>query len=524
MGSIDAELNIRLGLLLDNQVELLDRFTTGLNQVDLEKDGAILELQTLRDALVQQLENAANISFDHEEMADPTESSNSTLHAKWLNLLTSELFVCLDNTVDKNIWMGSSGAVIGKLPMVSAGQKGFGVGVAPSDLLNEFGLTSLTGSNDLNSDNYGNYMHLASGSVMCYIPRCYVKYTHDVNEPYYGLKVDVSNEQLADYFLPRCFVNNGFVVAGIFVDKYIGGKDGSVFVSKRNMDPVSTNTAHNPISALTGNGQAPTNTYDGMYAAVKSRGSDFSLMPIFAYTLLADLADAHYQACFRANNFDYCAFADVAPYQPKGCNNDALRDVDDASVIYTGSGHNNCGLTAGVDDGVLAKICHNGQKCGVTDVNGNMWEVTSGYVTDAAGNHMVLKESVDIASLTVAEAYNTVNYDQVAIPLTLNSTQVGFGNGTNRFFSGSSDRTTDAYKLDAIGLPMNDDAVSTVGSERFGHDGFWRYQTLSMAPVVSGSWSNASLSGPRTRHLRHSRTDSNANVGGRAFLIPRKAG
>ena len=156
----------------------------------------------------------------------------------------------------------------------------------------------------------------------------------------------------------------------------------------------------------------------------------------------------------------------------------------------------------------MPKITHNGQSCGVAEINGLMWEVASGYITNTDGTHLVLKESVDIASLTSANAYTTSFYDVLSIPLTLNDTQISFGNGVNQFYNGSIDRTTNAYKLDSIGLPHNDNAVSVAGSERFGNDGFWRYQRNEMALVVFGHWSYSLFSGPRCRFLYNVRANS----------------
>ena len=73
---------------------------------------------------------------------------------------------------------------------------------------------------------------------------------------------------------------------------------------------------------------------------------------------------------------------------------------------------------------------------------------------------MVLKESVDIASLTSANAYDTTLYDTVSIPFTLDDT-----------------------------------AVSVGGSTRFGNDGFWRYQKNEVSPIVFGYWVYASFLG-----------------------------
>jgi len=524
MATIDATLNIRLGQLIDQQVELLARFDGGIEQIEQLKDVTISELTALKNTLKAELENAALMRFDYEEESNPLRTTNAGLHQKWFNLLTAELFVCIDATEDANVWIGSKDSIVGTLPMVPMGEAGAGVGIAPSELVQEFGLTLLNGTMDRFSENYGNYMHLASGSIMCFIPKHYTKLSFETAAPYLGLRVQVSETAQDGYALPRCFINNGVEVAGVFVDKYTGGKEGAVFVSKRYLDPVSTASAHNPISALTANGQTPSNTYDGMYAAVKSRGEHFSLATIFVYTMLANLADAHYQACWEKNDFAHCAWADVAPYQPKGCNNDALRDVNDASVVYQGSGYLNCGKTAGVNDAVLAKITHNGQKCGITDLNGNMWEVSAGYITSTSGAHLALKESIDVKNLTATTAYDTTNYDAVTIGLTLNSTQVSFGNGTNQFFSGETTRSANAYRLDSIGLPLSDTSVSVSGSERFGGDGFWRYQVNSMAPLSCGSWNHAELSGPRTRHLLSVRSSSSYSVGGRACLVPSYAG
>lgn len=472
MGNIDASLNIKLGELLDNQTELLNRFDSGLTQVENKKNIALNSIENKKNQVLEELEAVItpNIGF-----------------------------------------IGNAGSV------------GFGVGVAPDVLSSMYGLVGLEGFQNPISPNYGNYIHVMSGSILVYIPKHYVKYSVDINAPYFGTRIDVATTQLAGYKLPRVFINNGIEVPGIFVDKYKGGKVGNIFVSRRGLDPVSTHLDHNPISLCTANGKAPANKYDGMYDAVKSRGNDFALISVFLATMLADLADAHYQACYRNNNFESCAWADVSPYQPKGCNNNALKDSNDATVIYKSSGYQNCGLTGGVSDLILPKTTHNGQACGIADVNGLMWEVASGYITNTTGVHLVLKESVDIASLTSANAYDASFYDVVSMPVTLDNTQVCFGNGVNQFYNGSIDRTTNAYKIDSLGYPHNDNAVSVAGTERFGNDGFWRYQVNEMALIVFGDWAYSLASGLRARHSNDVRAASNYYVGGRAYLVPRSA-
>lgn len=622
MGAINAELNIKLAELLDSQSELLAKFNGGLTQIENKKNLAIEELTALGLSLEAALKNINVGGFDYEEVTNPLITTNAKIHSKWLNLLTAELFVCLDETTDANIWIGSNGSIASpnvapsnplnnfplnlygnqsyshifsgaldndgsithyKVDQISstnltvtqsevaagkshqftvsnitsdeavtfrvrakdnygsyssgivvtvnivlssigeAGSAGFGVGVAPDNLVILYGLIGMDGFRNPLSPNYGNYMHASTGSILVFIPKHYVKYSADVNAPYYGTRTDVSNFQNNGYKLPRVFINNGIEVPGIFVDKYKGGIVNNTFVSKRNLAPASTSSANNPISNCTANRKTPLNRYDGMYDAVKSRGDDFVELSVFLATMLADLADAHYQACYRNNNYTYCAWGTVAPFQPKGCNNNALKDANDATVVYTTSGYSNCGLTGGVSDAILPKTTHNGQACGVADVNGLMWEVAIGYITSTSGAHLVLKESVDIASLTSANAYDTNLYDTVTMPIALDNTQASFGNGTNLLFSGNVDRASNAYKIDSIGLPHNNNAVSVAGSERFGNDGFWRYQKNEMALLVFGVWAHSLFSGPRCRNLSNVRADSSDSVGGRAYLVPRRA-
>ena len=136
----------------------------------------------------------------------------------------------------------------------------------------------------------------------------------------------------------------------------------------------------------------PANNYGGLYKAVKTRGTEHFLTSIFIYNALAILAFAQGKA---GSN---CAFADVLPYQPKGCNNNALKDANDASVAFTSSGYDNCAMTgSGVP---FAKTTHNGQECGVADLNGNMYEVASGFIklNDTDAIFKILKESEKLSS------------------------------------------------------------------------------------------------------------------------------
>ena len=63
----------------------------------------------------------------------------------------------------------------------NAGSVGFGVGIAPDVLASMYGLIGLEGFQNPISPNYGNYLHVMSGSVLVFIPKHYVKYSVDIN-------------------------------------------------------------------------------------------------------------------------------------------------------------------------------------------------------------------------------------------------------------------------------------------------------------------------------------------------------
>ena len=135
---------------------------------------------------------------------------------------------------------------------------------------------------------------------------------------------------------------------------------------------------HNPISALDG---APSLTYAGTIDAAKPRGAAFHPCSIFMYGALAMLSMAHGQAATAST---WCAWYDAAGVTnfPKGNNNNALRDTNDTGVLYVSDGYSNCGQTG--SGAPFAKTTHNGQACGVADLNGNMNEVALGMQCVAA--------------------------------------------------------------------------------------------------------------------------------------------
>ena len=273
----------------------------------------------------------------------------------------------------------------------TTGQQGFGVGICPTPSLPP-GFTALSGATDPASANYGNYQY-SDGSVMCWIPAFYYRLNDARNPTYaahttnsvdvqpYSAFADVAAANAAGYALHRAFYDGGSIQPGFFIDKYQASNNSGVASSLRLGSPLSTHaTDHNPISALTG---TPAANYGGCFAAAKTRGAAFFPVMRYQYAALALLALAHGQAATT-----WCAWYDAAGTNnfPKGCNNNALQDQNDATVVYQSDGYSNCGKTGSATN--FAKTTHNGQASGVADLNGNMWEVSPG-ITCVSGTKTI---------------------------------------------------------------------------------------------------------------------------------------
>ncbi len=283
------------------------------------------------------------------------------------------------------------------------GGAGFGVGVAP---VTPSGFSVLTGTTDSTRthDNFGNYQY-ADGSVMCWVPLFYYRIGHADNPTYaaYGVNsVDVLPESAfvneaaanaAGYALHRVFTDGGAVKRGVMVDKYMCSSNawgtGTIASSIKNGNPLSAHLDHNPLTGLTA--CSVNQLYEFINAAHARDGVDgavnassiFFPASRFIYSALALLSLAHGQAATAA---DSCAWYDATGVInfPKGCNNNALADTNDTAVKWESDGYSTCGKTgsAGYGGGAgneFAKSAHNGQNCGIVDLNGLMWEASLGF-------------------------------------------------------------------------------------------------------------------------------------------------
>lgn len=427
------------------------------------------------------------------------------------------------------------------------GGQGFGVGIYPYTLPS--GFSALPGTSDPASPNYGNYQY-SDGSIMVFVPLFYYRIGHPSSPRYatYGLNaVDIvgietfaseAAANAAGYALHRAFIDGGSVKSGFFVDKYLASKNGSTSCrSVRYGTPISLT---NSTSYTNSNGMVtPEGTCTGILAdavlLARSRGvGTFNVASDFIYDALAGSSLAHGQASTSAT---HCAWYDAINNFPKGCNNNALADTNDAGVTFTTAGDSGSANKPKTGSGTpFAKTTHNGQECGVADLNGSMWQVMLG-VTNAGtsatdttkktnGDAYVLKPSVALASLT--HGWNGTNdawgdatnlatkYDLISgfFPWGGATGWVYFGNGSNQVFSGATSGTS--YLRKCCGVQETTAGTSASGTNQFGADGCYQYNVANLFPLASGDWNGAASAGVFYRNWYNFRSYSSTVFGFRA--------
>ena len=401
------------------------------------------------------------------------------------------------------------------------GGQGFGVGICDQALPNY--MVAMPGHSTVGHANYGNYQ-TTDGSVMVWIPSFYYKWGTGSN----GLAINAisligarsfSSHEVAlaqGYALHRMFYDGGVIKSGVFVDKYGCSRSAAgIAVSVKDGPPLSSSATHNGFSTLNG---SPPNTYAGALAAAKTRGSRFFVAPRFIRAGLAMITYAH---ALASTNITHCAWWDGTNNFPKGCNNNALRDTQDTGVLYTSDGYSNAALTGSGTP--LAKTTHNGQACGIADLNGGIWEITPGLTSDGTSFY-ALKTSVEMAGLTgsntlASDAWGAAglaaNYTNIGATygaLTASGTTKLFGNAAQVFDSAQSGV---AWEMACFGIPL---VGGVGGANAFGNDGLYDYRVSDMCPISGGSWNNGSLAGVWTLNLTPTRSTSYDGAGFRAAL------
>ena len=296
--------------------------------------------------------------------------------------------------------------------MTKAGTLGFGVGVCPEDV-SKLGMEPLPGCDDIANDNYGNYIHKPSGSIMCWIPA--FKYRVNDTSTNSVQVWDVNDPKCpSNAILHRAFINGGKEKSGFFCDKYICSPDAAntMGISVKNGSTLSltTDTSYgNRTSQLANcNGR-----FDDAITASRARGTGFQCMSVFQLGALRLLVLAHAQAS-KSNEFNAWYDSTGQHNLPRG-NTNNLKDYDDSSVTWAADPkYTNKGLTGSCN--TFAKSTHNGQNNGVADLKGILYQVVTGYI--GSESYYFLKPEVDITTLDKDAMYNNSNHNSRSMPFT----------------------------------------------------------------------------------------------------------
>lgn len=405
------------------------------------------------------------------------------------------------------------------------GGQGFGVGVYPETLPS--GFTAMTGYDDPAHANYGNYQY-SDGSITVFVPRFYYRIGNAGSARYatYGANaIDIAGidayateaaANTAGYAMHRAFKDGGADKGGFFIDKYLASKNSTTSCKSVSLGvPISLTTDTTNYTASNGMTGCTGILADAVVLA-RSRGAAFNVVSLFMHSACALLATAHAQA---SSNTTYCAWYDATNNFPKGCNNGALADTNDAGVTFTTAG--DAGTSAKPKTGSgspFAKTTHNGQACGVADLNGSMYQVALGVTnpgtsgTDTTvqsnGNAYVLKSSVALASLTSGwtsgasgtdawgdAAHLGLLYDSTTdlFPWGATTGWTYFGNGSTQVFSGATSGTD--WLQTGCGIQDTTSGTSAGGTALFGADGCYQYNRANLFPICAGNWGGAALAG-----------------------------
>lgn len=208
---------------------------------------------------------------------------------------------------------------------------------------------------------------------------------------------------------------------------------------------------------------------------------------------------------------------------PKGNNNGALGDANDSAILYVsdGSAYPGCALTGSAN--LFNRTAHNGQNCGVVDLNGNIWEITPGLTSDGA-NFYVLRTSAKMANMTASNSAATDLWGSGGIAALYDSLGATYGaalaTNTVKYFGATGQVISAAtngndWKWCSLGLPLS---VGVGGTNQFGNDGLWDYRPNELCPLSGGYWSTGSDAGVWACYLGGVRSTSDSNAGFRSAL------
>lgn len=388
--------------------------------------------------------------------------------------------------------------------ILTPGELGFGCGVASDTLASTLRLTGMPGFRDPTSANYGNYWD-TNQNVFVFIPKFYFKWERNI--------VFVSPVERPGYVIHRAFINAGREIEGFFIGKYqMGWKNNKA------------SSVYGPVW----NSQ-----YGYRYLEEANKlGSRYTIINMFMFNALAILSK-----CQRQSGRN-CAWVDIAPYYPKGNNNNG-RDINDQSVFYYGSqpGYTGSGTP-------FAKTTHNGQNCGVADLNGNVWEFALGMTSEGT-KYFVPKLTTDMTRFTHNVKIGARTDEQCAWgDLAYLSNPNGFfeelnitgtvytaapnvhyvlGKGGNQVLPFNATKGSDQWKLSCLGVPLMSGATqgTSGGTEEFGNDVIYYpgNKVTYLMPLLGGSYDTAAHAGVFSHNLGCHRTYAHQACGSRLAII-----
>ena len=288
----------------------------------------------------------------------------------------------------------------------------------------------MEGCEDPSNDNYGNYIHTPTQSVMVYVPAFKYRIGDLPEGELPTQKWGVNSVQIwkaddpdcpSNAVLHRAFIDGGEQKQGFFCDKYLcsPASDGSCAVSIKNKAPISliSESSYTPITLVNGCSAR----FDAAITASRLRGNGFQCMSVFQLGAIRLLTLAHAQACTdTANNAWYDSSGEHNG--PHG-NTNNLSDYDHPESTWTSGaedgGFAEKGLTGSCN--VFARSTHNGQNCGIADLKGILYEMATGCI----GNQYYLKQTEKIGDLDADMMYDTARHNQYT----------DFGNGSWRWGS-----------------------------------------------------------------------------------------
>ena len=405
------------------------------------------------------------------------------------------------------------------------GQQGFGVGIAPEL---PSGFAKLSGTDDPASGNYGNYQ-FSDGSVMVYVPAFFYKYGTGSN----GLAINaidikafsayesVAAANAAGYALHRAFYNAGSIRPGFFIDKYLCSNNGGIASSIKNGialgSAIRGGVSATQFSSLTG---SPANALHGAIVAAKTRGASFFCKPIFMRAALALLANAHGQASI--NTTFNAWYSSGSTNFPKGNNNNALGDTNDAAIAYASDG--TTGVTGRTGSAnFFGRTTHNGQACGVADLNGVLWEIEPGLTSNGT-NFYLLKTAVNMATVTSGNTLATDLWGSTGYAALYDDLGTSYealaGSNANKVMGSASQvlsagASGNAWNAAGSGLPL---AAGVGGSNAFGNDYFYDARPNELCAISGGHWGSGGIAGVWALFLSDGRGSSSSGIGFRSAL------